>query len=207
MKGFCMDYTQLEDSELLQMFADEGDNEAFQVLHQRFNSELHGFLFKECKVFGPEINDILQDVWVRVVCKAHLYNPQYSARNWLYRVTERVVLTNWTHESRQKRGGPDTRDFNLTDAEIRNCIENRRTGQIVNGPLQALLDDEQRKQIQEIIAQLPEEEQQAVNLVYLDGLTQKEAATMLGISIDTIAIQLKRARVLLRRLLANLVQH
>lgn len=197
-----MDYARLSDNDLLQMFAEDHDEKVFQILHKRFHNELRGFLFKDCKVFGSDINDILQDVWVRVIQKAHLYDPNYSARNWLYRVSERVVLTNWTHKSVQKRGGPNIQEFNMFDEEIHHCIENR-----IGDPLQILLDEEQRKQVQEILAQLPSEEQQAVNLVYLQGLKYREAAVILKTSKDIIKGQLSRAKVQLRWMLADLVRH
>jgi len=202
-----MNYTLLSDNELLQRFADDRDEEAFQALHKRFHTELHGFLFNDCGVFGPEINDILQDVWVRVVLKAHLYDPSYSARNWLYRVAERVVLTNWAHKSFQKRGGSDCDTFNMSDEELSHCVENRRTGQVVGDPLQTLLDAEQQKHIQEVLDQLPEGERKAVNAVYLGGMTIEEAASILDTLENTIGGQLSRARPRLKRMLADLVQN
>lgn len=202
-----MDYTLFEDGELLQRFATTGDDDAFQTLYDRFHSELHGFLFKSCPVSPSEINDILQDVWTMVVRKANLYDPEQSVRNWLYRITERVAIDAQRAKNYQKRGGPEYQTFNMNEEEIRHCVEDRRTGQSVENPLQALLDGEQREHIQEIVDQLPNGERQAVNLVYLEGLTLDEAAETLDILMHTVGKQLSRARLRLKRMLSDLVQN
>ena len=192
---------------LLQRYAEEGDEEAFQALYKRFNSELHGFLFESCPVPNSEINDILQDVWTTVIRKAHLYDPTKSARNWLYRISERVALNTQRVKDAQKRGGYDICTFNISDEDIRHYVENKRTGQSVSDPQQVLLDEEQRKQIQDSIAQLPEGERKVVNLVYLEGLTLKETAEVLGILVNILGVQLRNAKQCLKLMLGDLVQH
>jgi RNA polymerase sigma-70 factor (ECF subfamily) len=192
---------------LLKRFADDGDHEAFQALYDRFHTELHGFVFKSCPVSPPEINDILQDVWALVVCKAHLYDPEQSARNWLYRITERVSLNAQRARHAQKRSGCNCDTFSMNDVAVQHYEEDRRASHIVDDPLQTLLDEEQRQRIQEVIDQLPESERKAVNAVYLEGMTLEEAAAVLETLENTIGVQLSRARPRLKRMLADLVQY
>jgi RNA polymerase sigma-70 factor (ECF subfamily) len=56
----------------------------------------------------------------------------------------------------------------------------------------------------EAIADLPEEEREAFDLVRIQGLTQAEAARVLGVSAGTVNRRLNRARLLLAEQLADL---
>jgi RNA polymerase sigma-70 factor (ECF subfamily) len=64
-------------------------------------------------------------------------------------------------------------------------------------------DDELNEHVRSLIACLPETDQEIVRLVYWDGFTQEEVATILGKPATAIRARLSRARKALRDQLAE----
>ncbi|WBU37072.1 RNA polymerase sigma factor [Homoserinibacter sp. YIM 151385] len=64
-------------------------------------------------------------------------------------------------------------------------------------------DDHELEHVRSLIARLPEIDQEIVRLVYWDGFTQEEVATVLGRPAPAIRARLSRARKVLRDQLAE----
>jgi RNA polymerase sigma-70 factor (ECF subfamily) len=60
------------------------------------------------------------------------------------------------------------------------------------------------RRILDAIEQLPEEEREVFNLVRVQGMSQAEAATVIGVSVKTVQRRLNRSRLLLAERLADL---
>jgi RNA polymerase sigma factor (sigma-70 family) len=72
--------------------------------------------------------------------------------------------------------------------------------------LNDLLREEQEERVQQIVAQLPEEQRIVVVLRYTDGLSYEEIADLLGCRRGTVASRLNRAHKALERRLSHLKQ-
>ena len=67
-----------------------------------------------------------------------------------------------------------------------------------------LLREEQEERVQQVVAQLPEEQRMVVVLRYTDGLSYEEIADLLGCRRGTVASRLNRAHKALERRLSHL---
>jgi RNA polymerase sigma factor (sigma-70 family) len=65
-------------------------------------------------------------------------------------------------------------------------------------PADALLRDEERRVLTDVIADLPEESREVVILYYREGSSAKHVASLLGISEDAVKQRLSRARAKIR---------
>lgn len=63
---------------------------------------------------------------------------------------------------------------------------------------EALIDDEQRRIVAEVIDELPDETRETLILFYLEGSSTRQVAELLGISEDAVRQRLSRARVKVR---------
>ena len=70
--------------------------------------------------------------------------------------------------------------------------------------LHDLLREEQEERVQQVVAQLPEEQRIVVVLRYTDGLSYEEIADLLGCRRGTVASRLNRAHKALERRLSHL---
>jgi RNA polymerase sigma factor (sigma-70 family) len=73
-----------------------------------------------------------------------------------------------------------------------------------DGALQEMLRDEQEERVQQVVAQLPEEQRIVVVLRYTEGLSYEDIAEVLGCRRGTVASRLNRAHKALERRLSHL---
>ncbi len=169
------------DADLLQRFAVQRDEAAFEALLRR-----HGpLVWSVCRrVLGEEhaAEDAFQATFLVLVRKARSVSKRASIRSWLYGVALRVALRARQQEQLRRRREHET--------------PIRRPGEATWQDLRPILDEE--------IQRLPEKYRLPIILCYLEGQTNDEAARLLNCPRGTIATRLARAR---ERLRVRLLRH
>ena len=168
-----------------------GENLAPQIdvhaLWADFAPPLRAFLARRVPA-GVEADDLLQEVFVRVVKHLDSLRATERPEAWLFQIARnglRDVL-----RARQRR-----------DA---------RTDGLEGDDLPALTVDDTRQAEAELapcltamIARLAEPYRSAISLTSLDGLTQAEAATRAGVSVSGMKSRVQRGREQLRQMLVR----
>ena len=200
-----MNYEAMGNNELLGHFAKTRDKAAFEIFYKRNDKHLRGFLFVMCYVLSREIADCSQSVWTRVIEKAHLYDPEQSAINWLNALAKNVKNGLYQQSTKLRRGGTDTDHYSLGDKRFDDddLITDHRSGQTVSDPSTRMVKEEQRQQIHEAIEKLRPPYKEAVTLVLLRGIPYDEAAEMVGVTPGMMAQRLNRGKTSLHRLLSS----
>jgi len=127
------------------------------------------------------IEDIAQEVFLKVWQKAYQWKSQKagSPRAWLYRIAYHQCID----LIRQQK--PQTEEIeNLADYTT---------------PEETLLNELKEKQFNRAMESLPERQRTALYLYTYQGLSNKEVASTLAISIDALESLLSRARRQLRK--------
>lgn len=163
------------DEELLRRIAEE-DGTAVRRMVARKLPRILG-LAQRMLGDGMEAEDVAQDAFLRVWKQAPKWR-QSDARfdTWLHR----VVLNLCYDRLRKKRERPV--------AEIPETIDPGPA------PDQRLGEDDQRKGIDAALAALPDRQREAITLQYYQELTNIEAATAMGVSVEALESLLSRAR-------------
>jgi RNA polymerase sigma factor (sigma-70 family) len=170
---------QLTDSELLRRFNSEGDEAAFHGLVYRHG----GMVLDVCRnVLRNEADaeDAFQATFLILTKKAGSIRNQGSVASWLYGVAYRTALKAHADSARrQKREGGTP-------------------AQPPSDPCDDLAWREVRHALHEELNRLSECYRAPLVLCYLQGKTQNEAATLLGVSRATMQKRLEQGRALLR---------
>jgi RNA polymerase sigma factor (sigma-70 family) len=164
------------DAELLERFADRGDEMAFTSLLQRHGPLVWGV----CRRMLAEehaAEDAFQATFLVLVRKARSVSKRGSVRSWLYGVALRVAV-----RARQRE--------NVRRLREQSVLPRQSDDEPAFSHVQPILDEE--------IGRLPEKYRLPVILCYLEGMTNDEAAQQLNCPRGTIAIRLARARDRLR---------
>jgi RNA polymerase sigma factor (sigma-70 family) len=163
------------DAELLERFAAQRDEAAFEALLRR-----HGpLVWSVCRrVLGEDhaAEDAFQATFLVLVRKAHSVSKQASIRSWLHGVALRVSLRARQQEQLRRRREQE--------------MPSRPSGDTTWQDVRPILDEE--------IQRLPEKYRLPIILCYLEGQTNDEASRLLNCPRGTIAIRLARARERLR---------
>jgi RNA polymerase sigma-70 factor (ECF subfamily) len=168
-----------------------GRREAFDELVVAYDGHVRRVL-AQLNVATPEVEDLAQEVFLRVFRNLHRFRGQSSFYTWLYRITVNVFFD---HNKKRKRA--DVRLQRLQNALV--DVSTARIGG--EDPYYACYDTMTERALSQAIAELPEAFRDVVAMREVDDLSYEEIALQTGISIGTVRSRLSRARARLKDLL------
>jgi RNA polymerase sigma-70 factor (ECF subfamily) len=137
------------------------------------------------RVHAPaDVDDVLQDIFLRMQKGLAELRDEERFAPWVFRVARSAI---GDHRRRLAKHAP-------IDDEAAEGGE----GSFEDG--ENAVEQELATHIAPFVAALPSPYREALTLTELEGLTQKDAATMLGISLSTMKSRVQRGRVRLREL-------
>ncbi len=157
--------------------------EVWQQVHEQLRTFIARRVGNEA-----EVQDIVQEVFVRV--HRHLDQLKEPERftSWVFQITRRVIIDYYRAPGRRELPVGLAEEF-----EDKGAATASETEPIGNAELSGCL--------RPMIARLSEEYRQAIVLVEIEGLTQKEAAARLGLSVPGMKSRVQRGRRQLKMLL------
>lgn len=159
-----------------------GDRQAFGQLVERH----YDFIFRTaCKWCGKvsDAEDIAQDVCVKLASILKSFDGRSAFSSWLYRVTLNAVRD--MQRARARRGRHVDRYAEVTPDEY-------------------LPDQEDSAAIKELwtaVRRLPDQQRDAVLLIYAEGMSHAEAGVIMGCKEATVSWHIHEAKKTLRGLL------
>jgi RNA polymerase sigma-70 factor (ECF subfamily) len=180
------DISDLTDESLVRRI-NEGNHDAFAALvtrhSRRFYSIAYRLLFNR-----DDAEDIVQEAFLKLWRRPGSFSQSKGAKftTWFYRVVANLCLDH----NRKKKPLPLDSNVQIPD----------------RGPGQELLLDQRQKQamLDHFIAQLPERQQLALNLCFYEGLSNKEAADIIGVELKALQSLIMRAKTTLREKMKDL---
>jgi RNA polymerase sigma-70 factor (ECF subfamily) len=176
-----------KDVSLMQLVG-AGDAAAFEELVDRHQRLVVGTV---ARMLGnnSEVEDIAQQVFVRVWRSAKRYVPRAKFTTWLLKITRNLVFNELRRRSRHTQISLQVE----SEDEERPIKDERATA-----PDTALLEQELQRAIESAIAQLPETQRMAVVLRRYEDLSYEQIAAVLDQSVPAVKSLLFRARTELR---------
>ena len=140
--------------------------------------------------------DLVQDVFLKVDQGLSKFEGRSSLSTWIYR-----IATNVSHDRFRSASFQKGRKQTLTDefVEERKEEKNVWTGEREATAVQQLERKEMSSCINRYIYDLNEDYQKVLILSDYEGLKNKEIASILGITLDTVKIRIHRGRVQLKK--------
>jgi RNA polymerase sigma factor (sigma-70 family) len=171
---------QLSDADLLELFVQSRDEDAFAELVRRHCGLVVGVCRRSLRN-THDVEDVFQATFLVLARDARRIREQRSLSNWLYGVAYRLALL--VSRKRKRR-----RESELTE------IPDMDHGDILDG----VVARNQQHIIDEELQSLPERYRQPFVLHHLSGRTQQEVADELGLTPGAVDGLLKRGRKELR---------
>ncbi len=153
-----------------------------QGIWEEFGSRLRLFILKRVHD-EHDAEDILQDVFYRIHSSARTLRDEDRLEAWIYQVVRNRITDYYR----------DRGKVTITTPEM---PEGPIETPITQGPIDDLLSC-----LRPMIDDLPENYRQAIILTSYEGLTQKEIAEKLGLSLSGAKSRVQRARARLKEML------
>ncbi|MFT5168561.1 MAG: RNA polymerase sigma factor (sigma-70 family) [Saprospiraceae bacterium] len=153
-------------------------------------------VFNLCLNYLQNTNDaeeVTQDVFVKVYKLFDSFKEQSSVKTWIYRIAINQCLDFLKAKKRQKRFGIHIPIWGNSQESV------YPTPSDFNHPGVLLEDKEALKQLFRHINSLPHNQKTALILKAIEGLSQKEIAAILDVSIKSVESLLSRAKDNLRK--------
>lgn len=151
--------------------------EAFEQLVLKTRERLERFLVQRVGCHDQFLaEDVVQQVLVKLFLRAEQFDPQRSFWGWLYRIARNEYIDALR---RTRPGDVGLGQVGQADDEAEQWLE--KTANNTDTPIEVILEDEQREQLEQAIAALPSLQRTVVQLKRR-GEKGKDIASRLGIS-------------------------
>jgi RNA polymerase sigma-70 factor (ECF subfamily) len=181
-----------EDVRLMQLVA-RGDTSAFEEVIERHQALVAG---TAARMLGSnsDVEDIAQQVFIRVWKSARRYVPRAKFTTWLLKITRNLVF-NELRRAKRRAQVPLQPDPGIEEIPLKDETN--------PAPDASLLEGELQRAIEEAIMQLPESQRMALVLRRYEQLSYEEIAEVLDLSVPAVKSVLFRARTELRSRLSK----
>ena len=176
------------DEHLMRAYAD-GDAHAFERLYDRHHLSVWRFVQRSVQNTALA-DDIVQDVWFRVVRQAPLYKPLARFRTWLFTIAHHRIVDHWrSHKNHSSLDAETDEGAALADTLA------AKSG---FGPERQLGSREQAQALLDALAALPDVQREAFLLQAEADMSVAEIAQTTGVTTETAKSRLRYARARLR---------
>jgi len=169
----------------------DGNQLSFQLLVERYQDRMFA-LARTYTKSSVEVEDIVQDTFLKAFHKLHTYKVESSFSTWLHRIAVNTAL-----DFLKRAGRNPVQAVEDPEAVLRD-------DRSIAPPDSALEREEIARITQECLAELPEIFRTVLVLREFQGLSYQELADCLGISIGTVESRLFRARARFKEALIRL---
>lgn len=182
------DLTKLSDSELLAHFS-AGEEAAFREIVNRYKNSLYAFL-RQFLNRHDLVEDVFQETFLQLFASRASFDTSRPLRPWLFTIAAnkaKDALRKWQRTSAVSIGTiGDQEDLSFDD--MLNTVTSDNTM-----PYDELQKNETAKRVGQIIANMPENLREILNLAYFQRFSYKQMAEILSIPIGTVKSRLHTA--------------
>lgn len=163
----------------------EGDREAFANLMERWQSRLINFFYKSTRN-QADAEDLAQETFLELYRSAPRYQPRGTFSAYLFTLGRRRLIDSYRKKARRPLDYIDPTDF------------------VMEQQAEAADDTREIKEaFHRALADLPENQRNAILLLQQQGLSYDEIADALGASLSSVKTWIHRARTHLRNQLKD----
>ena len=167
--------------------AQKGDKRAFGILVEKYHKKLTRLLARMVRD-QSEIEDIVQDSFIKAYRAINNFRGDSAFYTWLYRIGINTAKNHLVSLGRRPKA--------MNDVEIED-VENFEDGQELRNletPENSMMTKEIVATVNDTIESLPDELKEAISLREMDGLSYEEIAELMQCPIGTVRSRIFRAR-------------
>lgn len=172
LKSSFLEYT----DEALMKALTQGEKSAFDELYARYASKLFGYFMKMLWNNRIRSEDLLQDLFAKIISQPHLFDPSRNFKTWVYTVAANMCKNEYKrNEVRSNTSNGIDQHYTLSSSEdVGKTVEEKMFKEALGHELENL--DPKHREV--------------FILRHMDGLSIKEIAEITGINEGTVKSRL-----------------
>jgi RNA polymerase sigma-70 factor (ECF subfamily) len=170
------------DSQLIEAVL-AGGGLAFETLIERYQERIFRLLSRFTRDRG-EVEDLGQEVFVKVFRKLHTFQQDSAFYTWVYRIAVNTAKDHFSRHSRRR----------LVLVEDAVELDSGLRDPDYAGSAEPLLEEELREVTRQVLETLPDKYREILILREYEDLSYTEMSQVLGCSMGTVESRLFRAR-------------
>ncbi|MCX7708218.1 MAG: sigma-70 family RNA polymerase sigma factor [Clostridia bacterium] len=164
----------------------DGDHQAFADLVSRYKKLIYGVVYNMIND-KQDVNDVAQEVFIRIYKSLGQYNPEYKFSTWSVRIATNLCLD--IHRKKKVELVPIE--------EITGVSSN------VDTPEAKYIKMERNKRIRDAVQSLEDKYRVPIMLFHQNGLSYDEISKILNEPMSIVKNRIYRARLMLREKLSD----
>ncbi len=185
-------YIILSDHQLVLLVSD-GDTSAFEVLFDRYKDAIRKFYIQRCSGGSSEdIEDLMQETFVKVFLNIDKYNPAYTFGQWIYTIA-RNNLIDWVRKRRD--------DLSIDSLRSGSDLLQSASSEVL--PDERIINSQRHTELERHLAVMTPRYRELIELRFFKEYSYEEIASALALPLGTVKTQIHRAREQLCKLITT----
>ncbi len=182
-------HTGRSDEELLLEYRHNEEAAVFAELVSRYEHELYHYL-RRFLGDAALAEDVFQATFLQVHLKCALFDAGRKVRPWIYTIATNQAIDAQRRNRRHRQLSLD-QTHQARGEDVGSLLEVVATGE--TGPYETAAGKERALWVRDAVGNLPEPLQNAVKLVYFQGMKYRDAAKLMSVPVGTVKSRLHAA--------------
>lgn len=154
----------------------QGEKLAFNELYARYSDKLYGYLLKMLWYNEVRAQDLLQDLFAKIITQPHLFDTKRSFKTWIYTIASNLCKNEFKRNEVRKGTVNGVEQFHTlsTDENLDKKIQ----------------ENQFRDALTEELKRLDDKHREVFVLKHIDGLSIKEISEITGANEGTVKSRL-----------------
>ncbi|MDD2353776.1 MAG: RNA polymerase sigma factor [Patescibacteria group bacterium] len=188
--GLEKEYINLSDGELVTLALKDKDD--FFYIVEKYKKKLRLYIKRMINVREEEVDDILQNVFIKVYLNLNDFDNKLSFSSWIYRIAHNEIIDNY----RRFKARPQILDIDIRESNFKEL-------RFDDDVLDKIIQEEKIEKINQAISSLNLKYQEVIILKFVEERDYKEIADIIKKPLGTVASRLNKAK---KELIKILVQ-
>lgn len=172
-----------------------GDEKAYKELVDKYQRALYFHILKMIKD-KEQVNDLVQEAFVKAFDNLNTYSTNYAFSTWLYRIATNHTI-DYLRKKKLKTLSIDE-PVKTRDGEMQMQLEDESAGTDRN-----LIRKQRQNIVQDAIEDLPKKYRKVIEMRHMEEKSYQEIADVLDLPLGTVKAHIFRARELLYKALKD----
>ena len=195
-----LNYKELNDEKLASLYVNDRDDDAYNEIVNRYGEKIFRLAMRITK--NPEsAEEVLQNVFVKLIEKLGTFREESKLATWIYTVSSNEAFMFLRSKNKSSFKEISVEEFNSKDNG--SAYESLQIKYDGFGPDDSAINAQQQEILERAISELHEEYRIVFQLRDVEGLSNQQAADVLGLSLPAVKSRILRARNQLKKKLAR----